>query len=252
MTNAFARRLSAEAVGAMILTLFGGAAVIAASLSGFAANLLGPLAFGFALLTGIHILGPISGAHFNPAVTVALAVRGRFPWGDVIGYVVAQCVGAIVAGLLLFFTFGNTGVKAGLATTHYPSDVHGKYVLAVLLAEALGTFLLAFTVIAVTDPERTGTVPAALAIGLALATAALAFGAVSSGSFNFARTIGPEIINALAGGKSAWGQMWVYLVGPIAGGVVAAYAHKGLTSTCTATPAPATPATAAPKQKARR
>ena len=117
MTNAFARRLSAEAVGTMILTLFGGAAVIAASLSGFAANLLGPLAFGFALLTGINILGPISGAHFNPAVTVALAIRGRFPWSDVAGYVVAQCVGAIVAGLLLFFTFGNSGVKAGLATT---------------------------------------------------------------------------------------------------------------------------------------
>ncbi len=228
MNIALARRLGAEAVGAFILTFFGGAAAIM-STGNPVAGLLVPLAFGLSLFTAINLVGPISGGHVNPTVTLALALRGRFAWRDVPAYWAAQIVGGIVAGAFLFFTYGNDGVKTGLATTHVPTGASTKVLLACLLAEALGTFLLASAVIALTDPKRGGTAPVATGIGLSLAVGAMAFGGLTGGSFNFARTLGPEIVNALAHGTTDWPHIWIYLLGPVIGAVAAAYLNKALT-----------------------
>ena len=228
MNNALARRLGAEALGTFILTFFGGAAAIMTT-GQSDASLLVPLAFGLALFTAINVVGPISGAHVNPTVTLALAIRGRFAWRDVPGYVLAQLVGGLVAGAVLFFTYGNNGVKVGLATTHVQAHASTEVLIASLIAEALGTFLLCSAVIALTDPERGGTAPVATGIGLSLTVGALAFGGLTGGSFNFARTFGPEIVNALAHGTTDWPHIWIYLLGPVIGAVIAAWANKALT-----------------------
>jgi glycerol uptake facilitator protein len=251
MNPALVRRLGAEALGTLILTFFGGAAVVSAALHGFDASLLGPIAFGFALLIGITVVGPVSGGHVNPTVTLSLAIRGRFAWADVPAYIAAQLTGGVLAGLLLFFTYGNGGVKAGLAMTHVAPHAGGKLIAAALLAEALGTFLLCFTVLAVTDPDRDGRVPVAISIGLSLTTGALAVGGVSGGSFNFARTFGPELIATFAHGPSDWGHIWVYLVGPVIGAVAAAYAQKALSTTRTVAGTPAEPRVVATTGAAR-
>jgi glycerol uptake facilitator len=230
MTNVSARRLGAEALGTLILTLFGGATVIVAAANGFAANLLGPLAFGFALLIAVAVVGPVSGAHVNPLVTLALAVRGRFPWVEVPAYWIAQLVGGIVAGALLFFTFGqHVGITLGnLAMTNIAAHASGQAVWSAILAEALGTFILCYTVLSLTDPDREPGIPVALGIGLSLAVGAMAFGGVAGGSFNFARTFGPDFVAWLAGAKGVWSHLWIYLVGPAVGAVVAAYLNRAL------------------------
>lgn len=242
MNNALTRRLGAEVLGTFILVFFGGAAVIGG------AGGLGALAFGLALSIAVLVVGPISGAHVNPTVTLALTLRGRFAWRDVPYYVVSQIVGATLAGVALFATYAHNGIKLGLATTHVsPLANHGVYLIGALLAEALATFLLCYTVIPLTDPDREGSTPVAFGIGLSLATGAFAIGSITGGSMNFARTLGPEIVYSLAGGKGDWSHIWVYLVGPVIGAIAAAYLHRSLAERREATKAPAT---AAPKQKA--
>jgi glycerol uptake facilitator protein len=243
MNNALARRLGAEVLGTMILVFFGSAIAMTVP------QLPGGLAFGFALVIAVLVVGSISGAHVNPSVTVALALRGRFPWRDVPAYVGAQLVGGVLAALVMFLSFGHSGSKAGLAATHLtPPYDSGKYLVAALLLEAVGTFLLCYTVISLTDPRRTGNTPLAFGIGFALAVGAMAAGAATGGSLNFARTFGPELMLSMTGGSAQWGHIWVYLIGPMVGAAIAAYAHGWLAAD---EPAPATPAPAAPKQPAR-
>jgi len=248
MNNAFARRLGAEVLGTMILVYFGGAIALTVP------QLPGGLAFGLALVIAVLVVGPISGAHVNPTVTLALALRGRFAWRDVTPYVVSQLVGGVIAGVLLFLSFGHSGSKSGLAATHVnPPFDSGKYLIAALLLEALGTFLLCYTVISLTDPARTGNTPVAFGIGFALAVGAMAAGAATGGSLNFARTFGPELMLSLTGGSSQWGHIWVYLIGPVIGAALAAYLHGWLNATAEAPAAtpPAAAPKAAPKQAAR-
>jgi len=241
MNNAVARRLGAEVLGTLILVFFGGAAVLSQ------APLPGGLLFGLALVIAILVVGPISGAHVNPTVTLALALRGRFAWRDVPGYIAAQLIGATAAAALLFASFGNTGVKAGLAATHIaPQADHGKYLIAAVLVEALGTFLLCYTVITLTDPRRTGPTPVAFGIGFALAVGAMAAG-ITGGSLNFARTFGPELMLSFTNGAAQWGHIWVYLIGPVIGSAVAAYLNAWMSPDTVEEAAPAV----APKQAAR-
>lgn len=248
MNYGLARRLTGEILGTFILVFFGGAAAMTNPGNG----LLGALAFGLALFVAVLVVGPISGAHVNPTVTLALALRGRFAWKDVPGYVVAQIAGALLAGLAVFATYAHHGVLAGLATTHVdPAANHGVYLIGALLAEAFGTFLLCYTVISLTDPNRVGQTPIAIGIGLSLTVGALAVGAVTGGSFNFARTLGPEIVYSLSGGKGDWSHIWVYLIGPIIGAAVAAFLHKELYEGREPEVVPAPEANTTSKQKTR-
>ena len=162
-------------------------------------------------------LGHISGAHLNPAVTLGLAITRKFPWAFVPAYVVAQLVGAVVGALATWVLFGGPArTVANLAAT-YPAD--GVSSLRALVVEALVTFVLVLVIMAVATDERVPAPVAPLAVGAALAVGVLIAGPVTGGAVNPARALGPMLV---AGKLTAF---WVYLVGPIVGGVLAALVY---------------------------
>jgi glycerol uptake facilitator protein len=216
-------RLAAEFLGTLFLVYFGAGAATHA-----AGGLVGvALAHAFALALAVWIFGSVSGAHVNPAVSIALALKGRLVWMDAALYIAAQLVGAVVAALLLWATFGDGGAEAGLGATHVGS---GFPVVGALIAEIIGTFLLVSAVYNLAVRERVPVGFAGLGIGLALAAVILAVGPVSGASLNPARTFGPELVLSIAGDPD-WSKFWIYLVGPIVGAVLAVYAHDFFTPT---------------------
>jgi MIP family channel proteins len=168
---------------------------------------------GLAVLAMIYALGPISAAHFNPAVTLGFAVAGRFPWRYVVAYWLAQFLGGILAaGLAASFFGGGHGV-------HIPAP--GPLARAVGV-EAVLTFFLMLVIIAVaTDKRANGAVPG-LAIGLTVVFDVLIGGPITGGSMNPARSLGP----ALFGGAAPLAAYPVYVVGPVIGAVVAAWLYE--------------------------
>ena len=216
-------RLTAELLGTFFLVYFGAGAATNA-----AGGLVGvALAHAFALALAVWIFGSVSGAHVNPAVSIALALKGRLAWVDVALYVVAQLVGAFLAALMVWATFGQAGVDAGLGATHVGS---GFSTAGALLAEIVGTFLLVSAVYILAVRERVPVGFAGLGIGVALGAAILAIGPVSGASLNPARSFGPELVLTIAGDPD-WSKFWIYLVGPIVGAILAVYAHDYLTPT---------------------
>jgi len=170
---------------------------------------------GIAVLAMIYALGPVSAAHFNPAVTLGFLVAGRFPRRYVLTYVLAQILGSVTAAAFVAFLF-CPGFGA-----HVPAP--GSALRAVCL-EALLTFLLMLVIISVaTDRRVSGTVPG-LAIGLTVVLDVLIGGPVTGGSMNPARSFGP----ALFAGGAALSHYWVYVVGPVVGAVIAARLFESL------------------------
>ncbi len=230
-----ARAATAEAVGTFLLVLVGTAVATAATLG---KNTAGPaydslaiaLSFGLVLVAIVAALGQVSGAHVNPAVTIGLAVVGKFPWRYVPAYIVAQIVGAIVAALAVWVAYGQAAYdKAHLGT---PTPAHGASDLQVVLVEALIAFLLVFTVMAVATDKRAPAGIAPLSIGFALAAGVLLGGPVSGGAGNPARALGPEIISG------TYTAVALYIIGPLLGGVVAAVLYARVVG---AASAPETP-----------
>lgn len=216
-------RLAAEFLGTLFLVFFGAGAATHA-----AGGVVGvALAHAFALALAVWIFGSVSGAHVNPAVSIALALRGRLAWVDTALYVVAQLVGAFVAVLLLWAVFGNDGRDAGLGATHVAGGVP---LVGALIAEIIGTFLLVSAVYNLAVRERVPVGFAGLGIGLALGAAILAVGVVSGASLNPARTFGPELVLTMAGDPD-WKNFWIYLIGPVVGAVAAVFAHDYLIPT---------------------
>jgi glycerol uptake facilitator protein len=216
------RRLLAECAGTTVLCLFGiGAAVsVAAAGAGGPGLLIIALAHGLALAVAIYAFGSVSGGHYNPTVTVALAVRGRFPWRDVPAYVVAQLVGGLLGALLVFAAYADTATAAGLGATTFGDGVN---VGQALVAEAVGAFILVTAVFALAVAPSAPKGVAGMGIGLALATQIMVFGPLTGASVNLARTLGPDTVLSLAGESAQWGQLLVYLVAPLIGGVLAAF-----------------------------
>ena len=214
-----ARAAIAEAVGTFLLVLVGTAVATAAVLG---TNTAGPaydslaiaLSFGLALTAVVATLGPTSGAHVNPAVTVGLAVTGAFPWRAVPAYIVAQVVGAVLAALAVWGAYGARVYDA--AHLGAPAPVHGATAPQIFLVEALIAFLLVFTVVAVTTDARVpaGAVP--VSIGFALAGGVLLGGPVSGGAGNPARALGPMLV------AGTYPDIVMYILAPLAGGILAA------------------------------
>jgi aquaporin Z len=218
------RKLVGEAVGTFILVFGGcGTAVIAATFPSVGVGLLGvALAFGLTVLAGVYAIGPISGAHFNPAVSIGLAVGGRFAWRELPGYVGAQLFGSIVAaGLVLLLANGQPGGYdahvAGLAANGFGDHSPGHYGLGTgLLAEVALTFVF-LTVILGATAKSASTTQAGIAIGLTLTLVHLIGIPITNVSVNPARSTGP----ALFVGGWALTQLWLFWVAPIAGAVLA-------------------------------
>lgn len=223
--NDAARRYLAEFVGTFVLVGGGvGAAVLAGDRIGF----LGiAFAFGLSVLAMVYALGPISGAHLNPAVTLGLLLSGKFERRHVAGYMVAQCLGAIVAaGVVLLVAKGAPGgyvaSAEGLATNGvgtYSPEGYGAG--AGFLAEVVLTFFLVLTVLGATD-ARAPVGFAGLAIGLVLTLAHLVGIPVTNTSVNPARSLGPAVFV----GGHALSQLWLFIVAPLLGGATAAAVYR--------------------------
>jgi glycerol uptake facilitator protein len=223
MSATLLRRLLAEAVGTFLLVGLGAGAFLAATASGAGSPLL-LVALGHALglSIGIYAFGAISGAHFNPSVTIAMAATRRLPLVDAAFYIAAQLVGAIVAALILWATFGGFAIDHQLGQT----AVAASYNLwQGALAEVVGTFVLVLAIFALAVDPRGPRAVVGLGIGFALAAAILTFGPISGASLNFARTFGPELVTTLGGGTTHWSQILVYLIAPPIGALIAAFGY---------------------------
>jgi MIP family channel proteins len=210
----------AELVGTFILVFGGTAVAVAAILSRPTAgaaydSLAVALAFGLALAVVVAAMGHVSGAHVNPAVTLGMAATGKFPWNYVPHYVGAQLVGAVLAALATWVSFGGAGARseANLAAT-YPAQGVGD--LQAFIVEILITFILVFVVMAVATDQRAPAAIAPIAVGFALAVGVFIAGPVTGGSVNPARSLGPMLV---AGDLTSF---WLYILGPIIGGVLGA------------------------------
>lgn len=193
----------AEFIGTFFLVLTIGCTGIGAS-----AGVIAPLAIGAALMVMVFAGGHISGAHYNPAVTLGVLIRGKLKAADVIPYWVAQCVAAAVAAIVV-----SKILRAGVAVTPIAPKLGPA-----LLAEFLFTFALVYVVLNAATAEGTsGNSFYGLAIGMTVMTGAFAVGDISGGAFNPAVAIGISIL-----GISTWNNIWIYLVADFAAGVAAA------------------------------
>lgn len=176
-----------------------------------------PIAIGTMLMVMVYMGGHISGAHYNPAVTIALIVQGAIEVSEAIKYMLFQLGGAILAALAVLWLSGNTFA---------PAPGAGVDMLQALGVEILFTFALVLVILNVAVSETTkGNSYYGLAIGFTVLAAAFAGGGISGGAYNPAVGLGPILVDALFGGGS-FSHVWLYLVGPIAGGVLAAYVFK--------------------------
>lgn len=231
------KRLAAEFLGTFWLVLGGcGSAVLAAKFGGdgnpLGIGLLGvALAFGLTVVTGAYAFGHISGAHFNPAVTIGLWAGKRFPAGDVLPYVASQVIGAVVAGgILLVIAQGAAGfaidpiAPGTFATNGYGGHSPSGYRLgAALVCEVVMTAMFLVVIMGSTDGRApVGFAP--LAIGLALTLIHLISIPVTNTSVNPARSTGV----ALFAGSAAMGQLWLFWVAPIVGGIIGGVLYRWL------------------------
>ncbi len=219
----------AEAIGTFWLTFAGcGSAVIAAGFPQVGIGLLGvSLAFGLSVVTMAYAIGHISGAHLNPAVTVGLAAGGRFPAGQVVPYIIAQVVGAIVAAAVLYvIASGAAGfdLAKGFASNGYGEHSPGQYSLvACLVSEVVMTAVFLFIIMGSTHGKApAGFAP--LAIGLTLTMIHLVSIPVTNTSVNPARSTGP----ALFVGGWALQQLWLFWIAPLVGGVLGGVLYRWL------------------------
>ncbi|MFL5825143.1 MAG: MIP/aquaporin family protein [Thermoleophilaceae bacterium] len=224
----FGRRLVAEAIGTALLVLFGAGSVVAGLRFGggrldFAGLGMVAIAFALVIAVAIYAFGTTSGAHINPAVTIALTVRRRFPATEAGPYIAAQLVGGFVGALLIVAAFGDQAIDlGGVGGTHLADGVS---FWRGVVAEAIATFLLVTAIFALAVDKRAPAGWAGLVIGLSVACAILVTGPLTGGSLNPARTFGPLLTTSLWNGDTDWGDFPVYLIGPIAGGVLAAFAY---------------------------
>jgi glycerol uptake facilitator protein len=222
------RRLIAEAIGTALLVLFGAGSVVAALTLGggeldFAGLGMIALSFGLVIAVAVYAFGTTSGAHINPAVTFSLAVTGRFPWREVTPYVVAQLGGAFGGGLLIVAAFGTDAVDLGGAGSTSLAD--GVSYGSGIVAEALATFLLVATIMALAVDRRAPGGWAGLMIGLSVTCAIIVMGPFTGASLNPARTFGPYLTTSVFGGDTTWSEFPVYVIGPLIGGAVAALTY---------------------------
>lgn len=232
------KRAIAELVGTYVLVFLGTGSVVVAALinKGWVAypgNKFGVgfdlsvwfaigIAFGIAVIAMIYAFGHISGTHINPAVSVALWATKRMPANDMVAYIIAQLVGATLASASLVIILGARAAETGLAATGMFDGV--SYVQAIF-CEAVATFILVLTIMGSAVDKRAPGGFAGLAIGLVVAADIVAVGNITGASMNPARTFGPYLADSLFGGPNMWAQFPIYVIGPIVGGLIAAFLY---------------------------
>lgn len=228
-TSSLAQRVTAEIFGTFLLV---GGVIGTALFSSPNTGWLGvALAVGLTVIGGAYAVGHISGGHFNPAVTLGAAASGRFAWRDVPYYVLAQVIGGALATTVLFVIANNgpEGLIASLVDGGFASNGFGEHspggfnLLAVIIAEVVLTAVFLYVILGVTD-RRAPSGFAPLAIGLTLTLLHLVAIPISNASFNPARSIA----TAIYGGPDALIQLWVFIVAPIVGALIAGFTYSAL------------------------
>ena len=209
-----------ECIGTIVLVLFGcGTAVITGDVVATS------LAFGLAIVAMAHAIGPVSGCHINPAVSLAMLITGKLSKKDFVCYVLSQIIGGIIGAGILYAILksSNLGV-ANLGTNGYAANSGvGLTLLSAILVEVILTFVFIYTILGVTNDKSKGNV-AGLVIGLTLAFVHLIGIKLTGTSVNPARSLGP----ALFAGGEALKQVWVFIVAPLLGSVLASVAYMTL------------------------
>jgi aquaporin Z len=221
------KKLSAEFLGTFWLTFGGcGSAVLAAAFPDLGIGFAGvSLAFGLTVVTGAYAFGPVSGGHFNPAVSVGLMLGGRFRAAELPGYVIAQVLGAIAAaGVLYLIATGKPGAEIGsFASNGYGESSPGKYSMkAALITEVVLTAIFLIVILGSTARRAAGDF-GGVAIGLCLTLIHLVSIPVTNTSVNPARSTGPALF---ATNPEAMGQLWLFWVAPIAGAILGALLYR--------------------------
>ncbi|HRU79221.1 MAG: MIP/aquaporin family protein [Methanolinea sp.] len=185
------------------------------------------MAFAIVIAAVIYSMGRVSGAHINPAVTIALWATKRFPAGEAGAYIVAQLIGAALGSLLFAASAGMDAVTIGGlgATAPFPGIGYGQ----AILAEAIGTFVLMVVIMGIAVDKRAPPGFAGLVIGLTVGGVITTIGNITGSSLNTARTFGPYLIDSLMGGPDLWVYLPIYIIGPIAGAVIAAFFYDFIT-----------------------
>lgn len=203
------KKLITEFIGTFFLILTIGLAVLGG------AGAMAPVAIGLALMVMVYAGGHISGAHFNPAVTLGILIRGKITVADAVPYMIVQVVAGAIAAFVVQYLLGSDKVTA-LAAAANPNAVKA------LVAEILGTFALVFVVLNVATSKATaGNSYFGLAIGLTVTAMAYALGGISGGAFNPAVAVGISVMK-----MAQWAVIWFYLVGGFGGAVLAALLFK--------------------------
>jgi aquaporin Z len=224
------KKYGAEFIGTFSLVLFGcGSAVIAGTsrVGPSGVGLLGiAIAFGFAVVAMAYAIGGISGCHINPAVTIGVLTAGKMTGKDAVGYIIAQCLGAILGAAVLYLIAvgrpGFTMPEWGLGANGWGQGYLGEYnILSAFVIEAVMTFLFIFVILGTTSKFGNSAM-AGLAIGVTLMLIHLVTIPVTGTSVNPARSLGP----ALFSGGKALAQLWLFIVAPIVGAIVAALLWK--------------------------
>ncbi|MEP7010275.1 MAG: MIP family channel protein [Acidobacteriota bacterium] len=210
------RRAVAEFVGTFVLVTVGCGAIVVNQMTGALGHQGVAASFGLVILVMIAAIGHLSGAHFNPAVTLAFALTRHFEWRDVLPYLFAQLVGAVSGAWVLRAAFGTT---AGLGAT-LPTGTN----LQALGIEILLTAVLMFVIVSVATDTRAVGQLAAIAIGATVGLDALWGGPVTGASMNPARSFGPALVAGI------WRGHWVYWLGPIVGAILGAALYQYLRS----------------------
>lgn len=224
------RAALAEMIGTFLLVLVGTAVATAAILGRETAgpaydSLAIALSFGLVLTALVGALGQTSGCHVNPAVTLGLAVIGKFPWRYVPAYIAAQISGAVLAAFALWGAYGDRArSEAGLGAT---APTEGVTDVQTFLMEVLIGFLLVFVVTAVATDPRVPAGSAAIAIGFALAACVLVAGPISGGAANPARALGPMIVSL------SFPSLLSYVLAPVLGGVLGAVVYNKIIAPAT-------------------
>ena len=223
------KRYIAELIGTMVLVLFGcGSAAIAGSVLG---NLGIALAFGLSIVAMAYVIGDISGCHINPAVSIGMWIDGRMEAKDLLMYIVFQCIGAIIGIAILAVIINSAPNLGGYMTTGLGANGFGSAssvginVVGAIIVEIILTFVFVFTVLGVTKKAENGAV-AGIVIGLTLAFVHIMGIPLTGTSVNPARSLAP----ALFLGGQALQQVWVFILAPIVGAVIAGLLYKGVIS----------------------
>lgn len=227
--NTGRQKLAAEGIGTFLLVLLGCGTAVYGSVNGGVNIVATGLSFGLTVAVLAYAFGRVSGAHFNPAVTVGAVVSGRLPWRQVPMYVGAQLVGAVAAGVVLWILF--QGYADFDATGSMGQNGYGEHSpgadyawWAAFLLEALMTVVFLLVILAVTDPRFEHPALAPLAIGLTLAIIHFVAIPATGTSVNPARSIGP----ALFAGADAIVQLWLFILAPVLGAALAGLAYPAL------------------------